>query len=636
MKRGRLPILIALSVATILSVTIALLLRNTPAVELLELKLYDRATAKRALPMDPDSPVVKVVFSEKFIDGGEKIAGEYWQHPIHDDKLALLIGRLLEAGAVAVGVDIWRGVSQPVGNEDVTLDELLAERWEVQWIHDPDSERKLYRPPAGLAEDPSRAVLAAVPSDSGLSNRYRRGIFLESAGDGVALSLAMSVANLYLWSREVPVQWSEDEGGEHQFGAASLRGFRGSDGAYREQDAGGIQTLLTFPHREYPERDFGWAMEADLAELEAFVGGKGVFVGITSTAVKDELATPISEAQRGIDIHAAFADQIIGGALGQWPIAVRTFSNTWEVFGVVAMALLGIGIGALVRNGLISGALVVGVSLSTLAAGGALLAKLYWFPVVSPTIAVLTGFVLASAAFRAVEWHLLSQVRGVMQTLLGDDQVNLVWSEREQLLGSGKIDSKPSYATLMMTDLKGYTTATEKLGRDGVLPWLNRYMGRMSQIVGDHGGFVKEYVGDAIYAVFGLGKTEDEAAAASRQAVLCALAMREALGALNIDYERDDLPTAGMRVGINSGEVSVGSMGSYGAMEYAIMGDAVNTAARLESYDKELEEAAVCRVLVSDSTLELAGDGFESKRVGELDLKGKSKKVGAHLIFSAS
>ena len=256
-------------------------------------------------------------------------------------------------------------------------------------------------------------------------------------------------------------------------------------------------------------------------------------------------------------------------------------------------------------------------------------------PCVAPALAGLAGVASATGASRAVEWRSLSQVRGLMQTLLGKQQIDLVWSEREQLLGSGKIEAKPSFATLMMTDLKGYTTATEKLGRDGVLPWLNRYMGLMSQIVGNHGGFVKEYVGDAIYAIFGLGEWEDDAREPARHALSCALAMREGLIALNATFELEGLPVAGMRIGINSGELSVGSMGSYGAMEYAVIGDAVNIAARLEAYDKELEKDALCRIIASDSTLELAGDGFESKKVGALELKGKSRKVGAHLIFSA-
>jgi adenylate cyclase len=349
------------------------------------------------------------------------------------------------------------------------------------------------------------------------------------------------------------------------------------------------------------------------------------------------LPTPVSDEMRGLDLHAAFADQIIGAALGKWPATVRTFSDSFEMLSVIACALIGFGIGILSKRVILAGGLALVLSAAILFSGKLFLANYTWLPVVSPALAMLIGFGCAAMASWAVEKFALSQARGLMLALLGKEQIGLVWGEREQLLSSGKISAQPSYATIMMTDLKGYTAATEKLGRDGVLPWLNRYMDRMSQIVKEHDGFVKSYIGDAIYAVFGLGKLGDEAGEPARQAILCTLEMREALVALNKEFEQEDLPEAAMRVGLCSGDLSYGTMGSHGAMEYAIMGDTVNIAARLEAYDKELAADELCRTIVSCTTLELAGaDGFESEEVGQLALKGKTNKIAAHRIISAT
>jgi Adenylate cyclase, family 3 (some proteins contain HAMP domain) len=98
------------------------------------------------------------------------------------------------------------------------------------------------------------------------------------------------------------------------------------------------------------------------------------------------------------------------------------------------------------------------------------------------------------------------------------------------------------------------------------------------------------------------------------------------------------LPTLRMRVGICTGPVLAGSLGSAERMKYTTLGDTVNTAARLESFSKELDlrhlADATCRILISESTLRLLGDRFETLRVGELELKGKQEKISAHCLLA--
>ena len=626
-----------LLVASVLAVAVAFAARAAPVVELLELMIYDRATAKRGGSSAEGSPVVKVVFTEEYLNGKE-IAGEPWQHPISDENLASILSRLLDAGATAVGVDIWRGIPQPVGNEDESLDLLLSEHAEssrIFWIFDPDFPPSVREAPAGLEGDLSRAVLSDFVADSGMSPRFRRGLLMEG-DEGLVTSLGMGVAMKYLAENGVPIEWGEEFYDAHTLGEAKILAFRGDDGGYRDQDDGGIQVMLTFPQRSFPTVDFAWVMESPIEELEQFVSGKIVLVGVTADTVKDSSATPISEKMRGLDIHASFASQIVGAAQGNWPITVSGISDTLEVSILVFATILGVFVGGFSRRILWAGGTVVALAFALVAFGGWLVQNYFWMPVVSPSVALLVGFGFAAAVAWKLERSRLREMSDVMLTTLGKEQVELIFGKVEELLKDGKIKAQPSHATLMMTDLKNFAMLTEALGPDRLHDWLDRYMKLMSTTVKQHGGFVKAYIGDAIYAVFGLGQRGESAREPARQALLCGLAMRAALEELNAELREEGAPKIGMRVGINSGPVSVGSMGSRGAMEYAILGDSVNTAARLESYDKSVEPKAVCRIIGSESTLGLAGEqNFDTGSLGGLELKGKARPVGASLIFSA-
>jgi adenylate cyclase len=120
-------------------------------------------------------------------------------------------------------------------------------------------------------------------------------------------------------------------------------------------------------------------------------------------------------------------------------------------------------------------------------------------------------------------------------------------------------------------------------------------------------------------------------------AVKCALAMGRLLTELSREWERDGLPMVSMRAGIYTGEVAAGSIGSDDRFEYAVIGDAVNTASRLESYDKNFADPDKlpnrCRILVGGSTHDLLGDKVLSKEIGLLEVKGKVNKVRVYQIL---
>jgi adenylate cyclase len=190
--------------------------------------------------------------------------------------------------------------------------------------------------------------------------------------------------------------------------------------------------------------------------------------------------------------------------------------------------------------------------------------------------------------------------------------------------------------TALISDLEGFTSLCEQLDPQPLMDWLNTYMEAMTQLIIEHGGIVDDYAGDGLKADFGvpLVRTmEAEIRQDAVNAVRCALAMEQTMYRLNADFEARDLPTVSMRVGIYTGPVVAGSMGSAQRLKYTTIGDTVNTAARLENAAKALVPPITpCRILVGDTTVQYLNEDFHINRIGEVNLRGKSHAVTAYHI----
>ncbi|HEX7502625.1 MAG TPA: adenylate/guanylate cyclase domain-containing protein, partial [Acidobacteriota bacterium] len=148
--------------------------------------------------------------------------------------------------------------------------------------------------------------------------------------------------------------------------------------------------------------------------------------------------------------------------------------------------------------------------------------------------------------------------------------------------------------TIFFSDLAGFTTLSEKLPAEEVVHILNSYLERMTSVIMESDGFVNKFEGDAIMAFWGAPLASERQAA---QAMGAALRCQEELRALNDDFEKNGLPRLGMRIGINSGEVIVGNIGSRKRFEYTVIGDAVNLASRLEGINKQYGTKIICGAL---------------------------------------
>ena len=177
--------------------------------------------------------------------------------------------------------------------------------------------------------------------------------------------------------------------------------------------------------------------------------------------------------------------------------------------------------------------------------------------------------------------------------------------------------------TIMMSDLRGFTAMAERMKPHEVLAVLNHYLGAMADIIVEYGGTIDEFIGDAILVIFGApipGKDD------ARRAVACAVAMQRAMIAINEHNSKSGLPRLEMGIAVNTGEVIVGNIGSQKHIKYGVVGSHVNLTARIES------NTVGGQVLISGSTLELAGDHIE---IGEKQLivaKGFPEPIAAYEI----
>ena len=178
------------------------------------------------------------------------------------------------------------------------------------------------------------------------------------------------------------------------------------------------------------------------------------------------------------------------------------------------------------------------------------------------------------------------------------------------------LDVQEKEVTILFSDIQGFTSMSERLSPAEIANLLNDYFSLMTDIIFKHGGTLDKYIGDAIMAIFGAPFSHKDDAV---RAVRAAVEMREELK--NLMTRKDDSVKFNVRIGINTGDVVAGNIGSLQRMEYTVLGDAVNTAARLETMSKPGQ------ILIGEQTYKLAKDFFEIKPVGKWKVKGKEKEV---------
>jgi adenylate cyclase len=188
------------------------------------------------------------------------------------------------------------------------------------------------------------------------------------------------------------------------------------------------------------------------------------------------------------------------------------------------------------------------------------------------------------------------------------------------LAGEVELGGKLLEITILFCDLRGFTTFAEKRSAQELVGILNEYFTEMVDCVMGEGGVVDKYIGDNIMAVFGapVSRADD-----AMRAIRAALAMRASLEKLNRRFAERGIEPLRFGIGLHTGEVVAGNIGSAKRMEYTVIGDAVNVASRLESKTKELSTD----LLISDATRERLDPSIDVEAIGEVNVKGRAQAV---------
>ena len=184
--------------------------------------------------------------------------------------------------------------------------------------------------------------------------------------------------------------------------------------------------------------------------------------------------------------------------------------------------------------------------------------------------------------------------------------------------------------TILFADLRGFTTLSETLPPREVVTLLNRYLDRMSAAIEAEGGVIDKFIGDEIMALFGAPVAQSDSA---DRALAAALGMRTALAALNAEFAAEGRPPLAFGIGLNTARVIAGNIGSHRRLNYSVIGDGVNIAARLQALTRDPTHGA--DIILSTATLQAAGQIWSTRPLGTVVVKGRTGTLAIHALDGA-
>jgi adenylate cyclase len=610
----------------------ALLARRQGTLQFLEFRAYD-FFLRQAPPLPSGDPIVLIEITEDDVQSPDL------DYPLTDGKLAELLEKLAQQEPAVIGLDIWRDVRVPKSGLQLTnLNEVLLAHTNIIGIYTLGG----INPPEALMPFPDRLGFNDnFPFDERVERttpKVRRSMLFTRAETGQRLdSFPFRVACVYLAQRGIQLGLIPSDPVSFQFGQTPVHPLSPNDGPYVGADTAGTQVLLDFRH---PTNFVHFSVSEVLAGHipEGSLRDKVVVVGINASSVFDERVTPIGNRQPGMQLQSIAILQLL-----RWAIdGDRSFiyATDWqEDFWMLAWCLMGGVVGFRVRSPWRSLATIICAMFILGWIAQRSFAMGCWIPLAGPAVAFLPSAALVTSYISYQEHRNRDHLMRLFSNQVSPDIAQALWDQREEFLSGSRPRSQQLTATVLFTDLKGFSATSEGMQPTQLMDWLNEYMEVMAETVMAHQGVVEKYIGDAIMAVFGVPvprTTPGQIAQDARNAVRCALSMRKKMDELNQRWRERGLPVCSTRIGIHTGPLVAGSLGSSERQEYTVIGDSVNTASRLESFEKDSTDPNLrddnCRTLISDATRLYLGDEFELLPVGAINLKGKSEKVTVYRV----
>jgi len=356
----------------------------------------------------------------------------------------------------------------------------------------------------------------------------------------------------------------------------------------------------------------------DRIPLEAFTN-KIVLVGATATGIYDIRITPFDKIFPGVEVHAHIIDTILKGDF----LSRSPWIKIMDVLIIIGMGLC-MGI-ALPRCKALLGALFTAVLFA-----GYILATCFLFTqyrllvsITYPVVVLLLTYTTSTVYYYMIEEREKRRIRDTFQRYLAPSVVEEILKNPDKL----KLGGEEKELTILFSDIRNFTSISETLSPTQLEQLLNEYFTAMTAVIFKNKGTLDKYMGDAIMAFFGAPLDQPEH---HLRACFTAVGMVEKLNVLQQKWKIRGLPHLSIGIGINSGLMVVGNMGSDSLFDYTVIGDNVNLGSRLESLNKQYGTT----IIISEFTYHYVKDAFTCRELDLVQVKGKEKAVTIYELVS--
>lgn len=533
----------------------------------------------------------------------ELMAHEWpWSREVH----GLVLDRLVKAGARAVVFDFTFPKPSPHDDPFRAMLDLHRDRVAIASNVAEDHSRQDDASSASIGAPSSTLIPATTPRDArvGFDNFW-------SDSDEVVRRAT------YCWAQESGVWHSEEE---LSLGARALQRIGRADAipadreARRMRFAGPAGTFPPHPIYEIFVPKYWHHNYADGAALR----DKIVVIGASGNWQQDVHLTPLG-MMPGPELHLNAINAALHHAF---------LSETPALLAALLALAAGLG-AALLRQSVRSTGWRFALQLGATAGWALLTLALFDGPgLILPILAPLLCFNLTGLAGLVLDIVLerreKTQLRRMLERYVSRNVVEELVEDRDGF--SRALGGEMRHVTVLFSDVRGFTTKAHEMNSQALVAQLNEYFSAMVECVFRFDGTLDKFIGDAVMAVWGNARSAGPAADA-RAAVACALAMFEELARLNARWAAQGRPQFRIGIGINSGPVIVGNIGSPQRMEFTVIGDAVNVAWRLQEMTKGEH-----RLLLGEDVLPLLGAEFPAEVVGQIHPRGDEPVAYARLL----
>ena len=347
--------------------------------------------------------------------------------------------------------------------------------------------------------------------------------------------------------------------------------------------------------------------------------GKVVFVGACAKAkslsLEDALPTPIHDKQPGTDIVATNYDNIANGDFITFP---HFLTHLAIMFVFVVLAFLVISKFPIVASIIIITIMYILYYLFAMVSYSSEFA----IPIVPPLAVLIVTSIFGYAYRFILENRNKNKIKNAMGKYLSQDVMKNVVQNIDEV----KLGGKRAVVTVLFSDIRGFTSMSEKMTAEEVSNILNEYFSEMEPIITKHNGVINKFIGDAVMAIFGEPIQDLNHPI---NAVRCAYAMLKKVSELQDKWIFEGKPKIEIGIGINTGEAFVGNIGSEKRLEYTVIGDTVNLASRIEGYNKIYHT----NLLVSASTYSYITDIADVIKISDVQIRGKSRKMDIYEVL---